>query len=55
MKAYINKIEKIRLEQEAKEISKKEIERNKREREQQAKVKTSGGFKRRGLNTRRRR
>ena len=43
MKAYINKIEKIRLEQEAKEISKKEIERKKREREQQAKVKTSGG------------
>ena len=51
MKAYNNKIQKIRLEQEAKENWRKEIERKRQEKEQQEKVKTHGGFNRRGLNT----
>ena len=52
MKAYSDKIQKIRLEQEAKENRGKEMERKKQEREQRRKVKTRGGFKGRGLNMR---
>ena len=52
MKAYNDKIQKIRLEQEAKENRRKEIDRKRLEREQRGKMKTCGCFKRRGLNTR---
>ena len=41
VKAHNNNIEKIRSEQEAKEIEKKEIERKRQEREQQGKMKTN--------------
>ena len=52
VEAYNEKLEKIRLDQEAKENRRKEIERRRLEREKQGKVKTRGGYKRRGLNTR---
>ena len=52
MEAYNKKLEKTRLDQEAKENQRKEIERKRHEREKQGKVKIRGGYKRRGLNTR---
>ena len=52
VEAYNEKLEKIRLDQEAKENRRKETERKRLEREKRGKVKTRGGYKRRGLNTR---
>ena len=52
VQAYNDKIQQTRLDQEAKENRRKELERKRLEGQQQRKVKTRGGFKRRGLNTR---
>ena len=52
VEAYNEKLEKTSLDQETKENWRKEIERKRYEREKQGKVKTRGGYKRRGLNTR---
>ena len=52
VQAYNDKIQQTRLDQEAKENRRKELERKRLERQQRGKVKTRGGFKRRGLNTR---